>query len=563
VLRVSYCLLVLAAGLLASSAAHTAATPSPVPAGAPAIVVEPSEVESHTRFLADDRLEGREAGSRGDRLAQAYIAGRMRAAGLRPAGDAGSFLQAFRMRTTTLVPDSVEFELLGSAGTRKFANGGEIVVFGSPLEASQQLEAPLLFAGYGISAPGLGIDDYAGLDARGRIVVVLGGPPPFLPPAEAAHHGSSDRQRLTAEAHGAVGVIQLWTPALETRFPWRGMVGLLGRKDMAWIGSDGVAKVTAPAIRLRAFAHGEAAEALLDGSGRRLKDLLEEGRTRSPRGFPLGGRIRFAARSSHDDTRSSANVLGLLPGSDPKLAGELVVLTAHYDHLGIGPAVKGDTIYNGALDNAIGTAGLLEAARLIASAPDRPKRSILFAAIGAEEKGLIGSDYLADRSAAARQDPVAVINLDGIMPFYDFSDVIAFGAEQSQLGELLAAAAGELGLVVAPDPFPEEGIFTRSDHYSFVKRGVPALFVYVGFTNLQGRSVGRRYWDDLNATIVHQPGDDLAQPIDYSIAAKFTDLFRRLVLRTANAPARPLWYRGSSFGSQFAPTSPKAERPTR
>ena len=155
---------------------------------------------------------------------------------------------------------------------------------------------------------------------------------------------------------------------------------------------------------------------------------------------------------------------------------------------------------------------------------------------------------------------VANVNLDGAMPFYDFRDVIAFGAEQSQMGERLGAAAGELGLAVAPDPFPEEGIFTRSDQYSFVKRGVPSLFLYMGFHDLAGRNVGRGLWDELGARITHQPADDLSQPIDWAVTAKFADVFRRVTLATANAPERPLWYGTSLFGKLFAPAEPKAVR---
>jgi Zn-dependent M28 family amino/carboxypeptidase len=327
---------------------------------------------------------------------------------------------------------------------------------------------------------------------------------------------------------------------------------------MSWRHADGRPNIAAPAVRLRAFAHGAAADALLAGAGRTIADLLGEARTRSPRGFALPSRIRFARRSTHDDSRWSANIAGLVPGADPALRHEVVVLTAHYDHVGIGPAVDGDSIYNGALDNASGTAGLLEVARLLAAAPRRPRRSVLFLAVGAEEKGLLGSDYFVTQPTVPAESIVANINLDGLMPFYDFSDVVAFGAEHSELGERLAEAAAELGLKLGPDPFPEEGIFTRSDQYSFVKRGVPAIFLYPGFTDMAGRSVGRRVWEETNARHVHAPSDEIDLPIDYAVVAKFTDLFRRLALATADAPAKPRWHAGSIFGRYFAPNAPKS-----
>jgi len=431
-------------------------------------------------------------------------------------------------------------------------------------EADQRIEdAPLVFAGYGIVAPERGIDDYRGLDVRNKVVVVLGGPPSFLPSAESAHHGSTEQQRLAAAARGAIRVIHLWTPALEQRFAFDGLRPLLGRTELAWIGPDGRPHALSPEIRLRALVRGAAAEALLAGSGRTLAQLLAEAATRSPRGFPLAASVSLSRRSVHEERLSSANVAALLPGSHPLLSREVVVLTAHHDHVGIGEPVQGDTIYNGALDNAAGVAMLIEVARLLAASPKRPRRSILFLAVGAEEKGLIGSDYFAAHPTVAREAMVANINLDGAFPFYDFQDVIAFGAEESQMGERLAAAAGELGLKAAPDPFPEEGIFTRSDQYSFVKRGVPSLFLYNGFTDMEGRSVGRAVWDDLSRRIVHQPGDDLSQPIDYAVLAKLADVFRRLALVTANERERPLWYRGSVFAARYAPGAPTAMRPER
>jgi hypothetical protein len=534
----------------------------PVPAGDRRVLMEPAPLQAHMSFLADDLLEGREAGTRGDRLTQLYISSRFLDAGLRPAGDNGSYLQHFRVRSARLDIPSVRFQVASGGRTQQFVNGETVLVAADMLEAEQRIaNAPLIFAGYGIDAPERAIDDYRGLDVRGKVVVVLGGPPPFLPSAEGAHYGSADQQRITAGARGAVGVIQLWTPALEQRSAFRDQSRRLARMDLTWIGPDGRPNVLAPDVRLRAITHGAATDAILAGGRATMAQLLAEARTRSPRGYALPGRISLTRRSVHNESLRSANVAGLLPGSDPALAHEMVVLSAHHDHIGIGPPVKGDAIYNGALDNAVGVSMLIEVARSTAAASQRPRRSILFLAVGAEEKGLIGSDYFAAHTSVPREAIVANINLDGAFPFYDFKDVIAFGAEQSQLGERLAVAGSELGLTVAADPFPEEGIFTRSDQYSFVKRGIPSLFLYNGFTNLEGRNVGRAVWDDLLARVVHEPGDDLSQPIDYRLVAKFADVFRRVTLVTANTSNRPLWYRDSVFAGRFAPGAPTAARP--
>jgi hypothetical protein len=512
-------------------------------------------------FLADDLLEGREAGTRGDALAQLYLSARFQAAGLVPAGTGGSYLQQFRVRATTLDLASADFRIAGPAGVQRFANGEDIALFGDALEADQRIEAPVVFAGYGIAAPERGIDDYAGLDVRGKVVAVIGGPPAFLPPAEAAHYGSSDQQRATAQERGAIGVIQLWTPALEQRFAFAGLAALLGRTDLNWIGGDGRASVTAPGIRLRAFTRGGATQALFAGAPRGFADVMAEAARASPRGFPLAARVSLTRRSRHDDRLSTANVVGLLPGSDPALRGELVVVSAHFDHVGIGEPVDGDSIYNGALDNAAGTAILIELARAVAAMPRRPRRSILFLAAAAEEKGLIGSDFFAAHPPPAGMRVVANVNIDGALPYYDFSDVIAFGAEQSQLYERLEAAAAQLGLTVAPDPFPAEGFFTRSDQYSFARRGIPALFLFPGFTDLSGRNVGNAVWEEVATRRAHQPSDDLAQPIDYAALAKHGEVARRLVLEVADHDAAPLWYADSLF-ARFAPGTPTARRPS-
>ena len=526
-----------------------------------AIAIEGREIRAHMAFLADDLLEGREAGTRGEALAALYIRTQFEALGLEPAGDGDSYLQTFRARATTLEADSVAFRIDGPGGQRQFDNGVDIAVFGNPLEAEQTVAGAVVFAGAGIVAPEFGIDDYAGLDVAGKVVAVLGGPPAYLPAAEAAHFGSTDQQRREAEARGAIGVIILWTDALEERFAFDRYQSILGRTDLDWLGPDGVPDMAAPGIRLRALIRGTAIDALFDGAPRSFAELVEEAQTAPPKGFDLATRASLTRRSVHDDSLMAMNVAGLLPGGDPTLADEVVVVTAHYDHVGIGTPVDGDAIYNGAGDNAYGTAVLIEVARRIAAQPGPPPRSILFLAVGAEEKGLIGSDYFAEHPTLARERLVANINIDGGLIYYDFADVIGFGAEHSQMQERLEEAAGQLGLTVAPDPFPEQGIFTRSDQYSFVKRGIPAVFLFNGFTSTTGGTPGRDLWDLVITTRLHQPNDDMPQPFDYAAAAKLADVARRLTLITATAPERPRWYDDSVFGQRFAPDAPKAARP--
>jgi len=247
-----------------------------------------------------------------------------------------------------------------------------------------------------------------------------------------------------------------------------------------------------------------------------------------------------------------------LPGSDPALAGEVVLLMAHLDHIGMDPNRAGDKIRNGAIDNAAGVAVLLEVARAMAASPVKPKRPILFAAVTGEESGLLGSQYLARNPVIANATVVAVVNLDAPMLLYDFTDVIAFGAEQSTLGPIVARATQRAGIQSSPDPMPEQGVFTRSDHYSFVKEGVPGVFLVTGFAN-----GGEKIFRDYLATHYHRPSDQLDLPFNWDAAAKFARLNDLIAREIANQPARPLWYRDSLFGITYAPGAAKAARATK
>lgn len=537
-----------------------AAIAAPAAKNDPAIAIDPRAIKSHMAVLADDLFEGREASTRGEALTGLYIATQFEAIGLKPAGDNGTYIQRFPVRATTLERKSVDLRVRGKAGWRRFPLGRDHAVYADPIDADTRVEGDVVFAGHGVVAPGFGIDDYAGIDVKGKIVAVLGGPPAFLPPVEAAHYSATDEQRRTALARGAIGIIVLWTPALEARWAFDRFDSILDRTELDWLGPDG--KPDVPAIPHLGWVRAGAADALFEGAPRSFGSLIDEAKTASPKGFPLSARVSFKRSSKHNDKGTTLNVAGLLPGSDTVLAHETVVLTAHHDHLGIGPPVKGDAIYNGAGDNALGTAVLIEVARVIA-AKSKPARSILFLAVGGEEKGLIGSDYYAAHPTLPRDNLVADINIDGALAFYDFADVLGFGIEHSQLCEQLAAATGEIGIALAPDPFPEQSMFTRSDQYSFARRGIPSVFLFNGFTSMSGENVGKTLWDRLGDTMVHQPNDDMSQPWDYAVIAKFADVARRFALETAGSAERPRWYDDSVFADLFAAASPRAKRPDR
>jgi Zn-dependent M28 family amino/carboxypeptidase len=334
------------------------------------------------------------------------------------------------------------------------------------------------------------------------------------------------------------------------------MVEQSGDPASAWVQADGLAYREAPNVRYGARLDVGAAEALFAGAPRGFAEIRAEADREGgrPKGFALVPRALFS-RESELYRYESPNVVGLLPGSDPALAKEVVVLMAHLDHLGPIPGDKGDRIRNGALDNAAGIAAMLEAARALAGSSPRPRRSILFAAVTGEEQGLLGSQFLARHPVVAGATVVAVVNLDAPILLYDFVDVIAFGAEHSTLGPIVARATARAGIRSSPDPLPEQGLFTRSDHYSFVKEGVPGVFLVTGFAN-----GGEKFFREYLTSHYHRPSDQLDLPIHWGAAAKFARVNYLIASEIANEPARPLWYEDSLFGNAYAPKAAKAKR---
>ncbi|MGC1468135.1 MAG: M28 family peptidase, partial [Sphingorhabdus sp.] len=414
-----------------------------------------------------------------------------------------------------------------------------------------------VFAGHGIFSPEFKRNDYKGVDARGKFVVVLGGPPNDLPPDVAAHLGTPSSQVREAVAHGATGIIFIYTNVLEQRFPFARMPQITRQPDLTWY-DPAVARPDQPEIRAAIFIDQKGAASLFKGAKLTFDQVLANAVHGAQPGFDLASKASFS-RHSKIDPIESANVAGLVRGSDPALRNEVVVVTSHLDHVGIGTAVNGDTIYNGALDNASGVASMLEVARLVAAHP--PKRSVLFLAVTAEEKGLVGSDYFARKPTVLKDDIVGVVNIDGVMAFYDFTSVIGYGMENSTMIEPLSRAAQSMQLSLMRDPKPELSIFTRSDHYPFVKQGIPAIFLLMGDgRGADGRS-GLQINDDWDDKHLHQPSDDLSQPLQYPVFARFTELFRRFIVETANMEQRPRWYEGDYFGNAFAKSSPKAKLP--
>jgi Zn-dependent M28 family amino/carboxypeptidase len=512
-------------------------------------VFTPEAFRSHVAFLSDDLLQGRNTGTPGYDIAAKYVATRFESLGLTP-GANGSWYQQ--------VP-FVEFRLADAParltiGNRTFENGREVLIGASPSEANTTLQAPVVFAGYGLDMPSRGFNDYQGLDVKGKVVAVLNGFPKGTP-SELGAHLNADKRRM-AEQRGAVGIVVIRTRAEIERRPWARLAEHPNSPSLTWVGPNGQPFSAAPGVRVAATLDVPAAEALFAGARTPLSRILDEADREGgkPKGFALQQNVRIE-RQSATRTMSSPNVVAMLPGSDPALANEYVLLMAHLDHVGVDETKDGDKIHNGAMDNATGTATLLEVARAMAQSPTKPKRPILFAAVTAEEKGLLGSQYLAKNPVLGNGKVVGVVNLDMPILTYDFNDVIAFGSEHSTLGPIVQRAGAGMNVALAADPLPQEGLFTRSDHYRFVQEGVPSVFLMTGFAG-----EGREKFTHFLATDYHKPSDEIDLPFNWNAAAKFARLNYLIAREIADAPEAPRWYRDSFFGQVMAPSQQKAER---
>jgi Zn-dependent M28 family amino/carboxypeptidase len=530
-----------------------------VAAQSPAPQFTPERVRAHVTFLADDLLEGRDTGSRGNEIAARYVASQFASFGLKPGGDNGTWYQRVTFQQTSRGSDPGSITIGGPAGERSFVHASDVVIGLNAREPVLDVSAQLVFVGYGVEDKRFKLDDYRGLDVKGKIVVVLRGFPKGLPSEEGAHIAAVKDK--VAESHGAIGMLSVATLQAEKTFPWKVVLQYANDPDFSWVGTDGVVFSEAPGLRVGGTLNGPAAEAVFAGSGHTLAAIRKEAdrKLATPRGFALKTRVQIRSKSTSQRV-TSPNVVAILPGTDPKLASQYVVLSAHLDHLGIKTvATDGkaddDHIYNGALDNAAGVATLLEVARAAAAAPDKPRRSILFLASTAEEKGLLGADYYARHPTVPLGQIVGNVDLDMPLLLYSFTDVVAFGADHSTLGTLVAEAVAPMNIKLSPDPMPEQGVFTRSDHYMFVKQGVPAVFFATGIAN-----GGQEKWGEFFEKAYHSPKDDMDQKIDWDAGAKFAEANYRVTRAMADSDDAPRWIEGDFFGDTFAPKAARAPR---
>jgi Zn-dependent M28 family amino/carboxypeptidase len=516
------------------------------------VSADASRIKSHLRFLSDDLLEGRDTGARGHEIASLYIAAEFEKYGLTPAGDDGTYMQRINFVQANIEQSSIKLSLKGSQGDVTLSYPKQFLTYPNPVEEKTRMAGKLVFVGYGIIAPELQHDDYQGIDVKGKVVVTLSGKPRSFPSEEGAHFGSSSEKFRHASENGAVGFITISTPTAEKVRPYQNLLNFLHTPAVRWLDKDGNPSGVYPQIKGSAYFSKETAEFIFEDAELNLKQIyamLEK--DESPKGFDLSLDIQLASTSTHKSI-SSPNVAAILEGSDPSLKNDYVVYSAHSDHIGFAKTVKKDKINNGAMDNASGTSVLMETARLFSQLDVSPKRSILFLAVTGEEKGLLGSDYYAQNPTVPTGSMVANVNLDMPILTYEFADVIEFGANHSDMKNSVAKAAKKIGLELSPDPMPEQALFTRSDHYSFVKQGIPSVFLVPGFKSADPEIDGSIQFSQFLKTNYHKPGDDFSQDFNWKAATKFAEVNYHIGLTLANQAQRSSWNKDDFFGDTFS-----------
>ena len=513
--------------------------------------IRPEAIRADMRFLSDDALEGRGTGTRGYDIAAKFMATQFESLGLQPAGDNRSYFQSVPLRLAN--PDETKTTLVlersGKDETLTFRK--DYIARGNPVLPESSVEAPVVFVGDGVTAPDQNYDDYQGIDAKGKIVALMALAPNFESSLK-AHYSSTEVKLRNAAAHGAVGVILLDDPVFEQLYSFKEQVRDLSFPELRWLDKQQRPNDYFPELKGNAFLSLEATKKFFAGSPHSAEEVFAAIKAGKPVSFvmPITAKIHNVT-GLRDVT--GRNVAAKLEGGDPTLKSEYVVYSAHLDHLGIGEPVKGDSIYNGALDNASGSAILLEVARAFSRMKTRPRRSILFLSATGEEAGLLGSDYFAHYPTVSKSSVIANVNMDEDLMLWPLRDIVAFGAEHSSLDTVVKKAAARLGLSESPDPMPEEVVFIRSDQYSFVKQGVPAIFPVPGFKSDDPKIKPADIFKNWEQTRYHQPQDDMDQPgLDFDAAVKYARFVFLCGFQITEDSQRPTWNKGDFFGEHYS-----------
>jgi hypothetical protein len=508
-----------------------------------------SSLRADIKFLADDLLEGRGPGTRGDLLAQRYIESQFKIAGLQPAAPGGGWTQDVPLvGVTTKPPEKLTFQLTGKDQSLELANYEDYIVScGTGVKVAKIEDAEVLFVGYGMQAPEYNWDDFKDVDVRGKVLLCMNNDPAGDPELFAGrtrlYYGRWDYKYAKAAELGAAGMLIIHTDD-SAGYPYQVV-------QTSWTGEQmALGGVTTGRALMEGWLSEEASKKLVDLAGKDLDELRKQAESRDFKPVSLGTTMSIEMKCRVRE-RSSANVLGVMPGSDPELSKEWLIFMAHHDHMGMAEQRTGeDNIYNGAVDNASGVGSMLAIARAMASLPEseRPKRSVLFAAVAAEEQGLLGSDFLAQNPPVPAGRIAAVINIDGINILGRTQDISVIGKGKSDLDGITERFAIYQKRTVVGDQFPDRGFYYRSDQFSLAKVGIPGLYLGGG-VNVIGKPDGWgkeqiRMWEE---NIYHQVSDEYSDDWELSGAIEDAKLMFYVGMEVANQPSMPAWNPGDEF----------------
>jgi Zn-dependent M28 family amino/carboxypeptidase len=506
--------------------------------------ISTEKLRAHVKYLASDELEGRGVGTRGGQLATNYLAAQLQAEGVAPAGENGSYFQAVPL-VGVQTTNASRLSFTSKAGTTAFKYVTDFV--GAPFSQKpvNNFSAPAIFVGHGISAPEYGWDDYKGVDVKGKVLVFFTNEPPSTDPhffggTALTYFGRWTYKFEEATRRGAVAAIIIHTTPT-AGYGWEVVRG--SNSGAHW---QEKLEPGQPALKFAGWVTEKAGEKLTASTGKTLAELLAMANKKSFSPIPLG-RItgRIPARIRHVESR---NVAGRVAGSDPNLASQVVLFTAHWDHLGIGIPIKGDKIYNGAVDNATGCAMLLELARVWAALHQKPQRSALFLFVTAEEAGLIGSDYYGKHPLVPAGKTAADINFDAFFPFGRTKDVELTGADRTTLWPLVQRDAAAMHLEIKPDAQPGQGHYYRSDHFSLARVGIPAFSISAGQEYVgKPANFGATAFEQYNNEHYHRPSDEYHDDWDFAGMVQISRFALRLGMDIANVPKLPTWHAGDEF----------------
>ena len=513
--------------------------------------ITPEAIEGHIRVLADDNLEGRAPGTEGYERASLYVESELQKLGLTPMGSEGTFRQSVPLQESIVNESESGLSMTANNETKIFTYAEDFTLSPNANQTEISVTGEVVFVGYGVSAPELGYDDYADTDVTGKIILYLSGSPAMLPSTQRAYYSSGAVKNEEARARGAVGMMSFTYPE-DPRFRWDVGVARSRRGGFAWLDESGSPRGRSgdSSILGSANLNHSLANALFENSPVPIQTVFEAAAVSTPQAFDLHSTVTITTTSRHRSV-SSHNLIAKMDGADPELKEEHVVYVAHIDHFGIGaPDEEGDEIYNGAHDNASGTSIVLEVARAYSELTNAPRRSILFLFVTAEEWGLLGSDYFVNYPTVPKSSLVANMSLDMPFLYHPLLDIVPYGAEHSSLNDAITAATNHMGIEIGPDPIPEQVLFIRSDHYSFVRQGIPALFIKSGFETGDERDGGAMN-SAFRTERYHTPNDEIDQGFDFGAGVSHAQVNFLTGYYVAMEEDRPNWNEGDFFGKIF------------